>query len=85
MFPLDKKKAVYVFDRQTHELIEKLNSVRRALKYAKVNFYTLKSLIESGISFLGKNTAIKINYNLYNAYFFYKKTNATLFRSIGNA
>ncbi|OSX56145.1 hypothetical protein POSPLADRAFT_1160885, partial [Postia placenta MAD-698-R-SB12] len=48
------RKAIYVFDSNTHELIDKLESVSRALKYAKVNFYTLKSLIESGNSYQGK-------------------------------
>lgn len=48
------RKAIYVFDSNTHELIEKLSSVTRALKYAKVNFYTLKSLIETGNSYEGK-------------------------------
>jgi GIY-YIG catalytic domain-containing protein len=48
------RKAIYVFDSKTHELIDKLESMSRALKYAKVNFYTLKSLIESGNSYQGK-------------------------------
>jgi hypothetical protein len=48
------RKAIYVFDNNTHELIEKLNSMSEALKYAKVNFYTLKSLIESGNSHKSK-------------------------------
>ena len=38
----------------TQELIEKLDSLSIALKYAKVKFYTLKSLIESGNSYQGK-------------------------------
>jgi hypothetical protein len=49
-----ERKAIYVFDSNTHELIEKLSSVTKALKYAKVNFYTLKSLIESENSYKGK-------------------------------
>lgn len=48
------RKAIYVFDSDTHELIGQLSSVTRAMKYAKVNFYTLKSLIESGNSHGGK-------------------------------
>ena len=51
---VSNRKAIYVFDSNTHEFIDKLNSVSRALKYAKVNFYTLKSLIESGSSYQGK-------------------------------
>jgi hypothetical protein len=37
-----------VFDSNTHELIKKFDSVTEAMKYAKVNFYTLKNLIDSG-------------------------------------
>ena len=48
------RKAIYVFDSNTQELLDKLDSISRALKYAKVNFYTLKSLIESGSSYQGK-------------------------------
>ena len=48
------RKAIYVFDSDTHELLDKLDSISIALKYAKVNFYTLKSLIESGSSYQGK-------------------------------
>ena len=54
---VSNQKAIYVFDSNTPptgEFIDKLNSVSRALKYAKVNFYTLKSLIESGTSYQGK-------------------------------
>ena len=51
---VSNRKAIYVFDSNTHELIYKLDSMSRALKYAKVNFYTLKSLIESGSSYQGK-------------------------------
>ena len=51
---VSNRKAIYVFDSNTHELIEKLSSVSRALKYAKVNFYTLKSIIETGNSHEGK-------------------------------
>ena len=48
------RKTIYVFDSNTHELIEKLSGVSIALKYAKVNYYTLKSLIENGNSYNGK-------------------------------
>lgn len=41
-------KVIYVFDSNIYELIDKLESVLRVLKYVKVNFYILKSLIESG-------------------------------------
>ena len=34
--------------------MRKLNNLSIALKYAKVNFYTLKSLIESGSTYQGK-------------------------------
>lgn len=48
------RKAIYVFDSNTHELLDKLDSISIALKYSKVSFYTLKSLIESGSSYKGK-------------------------------
>ena len=48
---VSNRKAIYVFDSNTHELIDTINSVSRALKYVKVNFYTLKNLIESGSSY----------------------------------
>jgi hypothetical protein len=48
------RKTIYVFDSNSHELIDELKSITKALKYAKVNFYTLKSLIESGNSYEGK-------------------------------
>lgn len=51
---VSNRKTIYVFDSNTHELIDKIIGVSRALKYAKVNFYTLKSLIESGNSYQGK-------------------------------
>ena len=35
---ISHRKAIYVFDSNTHELIDKLNSVSKALKYAKVKF-----------------------------------------------
>ena len=48
------RKEVYVFDSNTRQLITKFDSVTKAMKYAKVNFYTLKSLIEKGNSHNGK-------------------------------
>lgn len=51
---VSNRKVIYVFDSNSHELIDTLNGVSRALKYAKVNFYTLKSIIESGTSYQGK-------------------------------
>jgi hypothetical protein len=48
------RKTIYVFDSSTHQLIDKINGVSKALKYAKINYYTLKSLIENGNSFQGK-------------------------------
>lgn len=48
------RKAIYVFDSNSHKLLAELKSVTKAMKYAKVNFYTLKSLIESGNSHDGK-------------------------------
>jgi hypothetical protein len=48
------RKAIYVFDSNTHELIKKLDSVTKAMKYAKVNFYTLKNLIDNGNPHLSK-------------------------------
>ena len=51
---LSYRKTIYVFDSNSHELIAELKSITKALKYAKVNFYTLKSLIENGNSYDGK-------------------------------
>jgi len=48
------RKTIYVFDSSTHQLIDKINGVSKALKYAKIHYYTLKSLIENGNSFKGK-------------------------------
>jgi hypothetical protein len=48
------RKTIYVFDSNTKEILVKFNGVSKALKYAKVNFYTLKSLIEKGNSHDGK-------------------------------
>ena len=48
------RKTIYVFENNSHELIDELKSITKALKHAKVNYYTLKSLIESGNSYDGK-------------------------------
>ena len=48
------RKTIYVFDSDTKENLAKFSGVSKALKYAKVNFYTLKSLIEKGNSYNGK-------------------------------
>ena len=40
---VSNRKTIYVFDSNSHELLEELKkSTAKALKYAKVNFYTLK-------------------------------------------
>ena len=51
---ISNRKTIYVFDSNTHELLIKFNGVSKALKYAKTNFYTLKTLIENGNSHDGK-------------------------------
>lgn len=48
------RKTIYVFDSNSYELIVELKSITKAMKYAKVNYYTLKSLIENGNSYDGK-------------------------------
>ena len=48
------RKTIYVFDSNSKKLISELKSITKALKYAKINYYTLKSLIESGNSYEGK-------------------------------
>ena len=48
------RKIIYVLDSNTKEILTKFSGVSKALKYAKVNFYTLKSLIEKGNSHNGK-------------------------------
>ena len=48
------RKSVYVLDSKTHKVLEKLTSMTKAMQYAKVNFYTLKNLIDSGKSYDGK-------------------------------
>ena len=51
---LSNRKTIYVFHSNTHQLIDKIHGVSKALKYAKINYYTLKSLIENESSFNGK-------------------------------
>ena len=51
---ISNRKTVYVFDSDTLELIVELTGVSKAMKYAKVNFYTLKVLIENRKSYNGK-------------------------------
>lgn len=51
---VSNRKTIYAFDSYTHELLAEFNGISKALKYAKVNFYTLKVLIESGNSNNGK-------------------------------
>ena len=51
---VSNRKLIYVFDSNTKELLEKINGLSKALKYAKVNFYTFKNLIENRNSFNGK-------------------------------
>ena len=51
---VSNRKTIYVFDSNSHELIVELKSITKAMKYAKVNYYTLKSLIDNGNSYDGK-------------------------------
>lgn len=51
---VSNRKPIYVFDSETRELLIEFNGVSKAMKYAKINFYTLKSLIENGNSLNGK-------------------------------
>ena len=50
---VSNRKTIYVFDNNL-QLINELKSITKAMKYAKVNYYTLKSMIESGNSYDGK-------------------------------
>ena len=47
-------KTVYVFDSNTLELIISFDSINKAMKYARVHFYTLKILIDNGNPYEGK-------------------------------
>jgi hypothetical protein len=51
---VSNRKPIYVFDSNTYELIAEFKGVSKALKYAKVNYYTLKSLIENRNPYNGK-------------------------------
>ena len=48
------RQTIYVFDSKIKEKLTVFFGISKALKYAKVNFYTLKSLIEKGNSYNGK-------------------------------
>jgi hypothetical protein len=48
------RKTVYVFDSNTLKFISIFDSITKAMKYAKVNFYTLKTLIDNGNPYEGK-------------------------------
>ena len=48
------RKTVYVFDSNTLELIETIEGLSKTMKFAKVNFYTLKNLLENSNSYHGK-------------------------------
>jgi len=50
---ISNRKTVYVFDSDTLELIVELTGISKAMKYAKVSFYTLKILIENRNSYNG--------------------------------
>jgi hypothetical protein len=51
---ISNRKTIYVFDSNTLELIDTINGVSKTMKYAKVNFYTLKNLIDNRNSYNGK-------------------------------
>lgn len=51
---VSNRKIIYVFDSNSHELLEKFDGIAKTLNYAKVNFYTLKILIDNGDSYNGK-------------------------------
>lgn len=40
------RKEVFVFNSETFNLITELKSITAAIDYAKVNFYTMKSVLE---------------------------------------
>ena len=51
---VSNRQEILVLEYNTSKVITKLRSITAAMKYAKVNFYTLKSLIERGDSLNGK-------------------------------
>jgi hypothetical protein len=48
------RQQILVFDSKTSKLITQLRSITAAMKYAKVNFYTMKTLIETANPHNGK-------------------------------
>ena len=48
------RKKVFVFDSKTLNLITEIQSISLAMSYAKVNFYTMKSLLETNKAHNGK-------------------------------
>lgn len=58
-----------MFDSNTLELIINFYSVNKAMKYARVNFYTLKNLIDNGGGdpplMMVKYIATQINYKKF--------------------
>jgi hypothetical protein len=48
------RKEVFVFNSETFNLITELKSITAAIDYAKVNFYTMKSLLETNKPHNGK-------------------------------
>jgi hypothetical protein len=48
------RKKVFVFDSKTLNLITEIKSISLAMTYAKVNFYTMKSLLETNKAHSGK-------------------------------
>jgi 6-pyruvoyl-tetrahydropterin synthase len=59
------RKTVFVFDSNNLNLITELKSLTIAMNYAKVNFYTLKKLLETNKAHNGKiysyNKSLKFN------------------------
>lgn len=52
--PVSFRKKVFVFDSETFNFIIELKSITVAQKYAKVNFYTMMSLLETNNPHNGK-------------------------------
>lgn len=52
--PVSFRTKVFVFDSKTSSLITELKSITAAINYAKVNFYTMKMLLESNKPHNGK-------------------------------
>jgi ribosome biogenesis GTPase A len=68
---VSNRQEILVLEYNTSKVITKLRSITAAMKYAKVNFYTMKRLIETNEPHNGK-------------IFKYNKTmEATFFRSTG--